>query len=231
MDWNQLLLFATLGLGTGALIAGIAIGIVLTYRGSGIINLATGAVAMLGGYSYWSLKTGVYGWDAPTAAALIITFLFLVALGVVIELVAFRPLRTASPLAKLAASLGVLLVAQAGVALAFGIASKPQPPVLPRDTIELFGSLVPIDRLILPAIVLAVDARALAPVPAQPLRARDAGGLGERGRRDAPRPLAEPAGAREHACSPPSSPAGSASSPPRSPSSTRRRCRSRSCPR
>ena len=64
MDWNQLLLFAILGLGTGALIAGIALGIVLTYRGSGIINLATGAVAMLGGYSYWSLKTGVYGWDA-----------------------------------------------------------------------------------------------------------------------------------------------------------------------
>jgi branched-chain amino acid transport system permease protein len=156
MDWNQLLLFATLGLGTGALIAGIAIGIVLTYRGSGFINLATGAVAMLGGYSYWSLKTGVYGWEASTAAALVVTFLFLVALGVVMELVAFRPLRTASALAKLAASLGVLLVAQAGVALAFGISSKPQPPVLPRDTVRLFGSLVPIDRLILPAIVLGV---------------------------------------------------------------------------
>ena len=58
MDWNQLLLFAILGLGAGSLIAGIAIGVVLTYRGSGIINLATGAVAMLAGYSYWSLKTG-----------------------------------------------------------------------------------------------------------------------------------------------------------------------------
>ena len=156
MDWNQLLLFAILGLGTGALIAGIAIGVVLTYRGSGIINLATGAVAMLGGYSYWSLKTGEYGWHASTAAALILTFLFLVALGVLIELVAFRPLRTASPLAKLAASLGVLLVAQAGVALAFGIDTKPQPPVLPRDTIKLLGSIVPVDRLILPAIVVAV---------------------------------------------------------------------------
>ena len=58
MDWNQILLFALLGLGTGALIAGIAIGLVLTYRGSGVINLATGAIAMLAGYSYWSLKTG-----------------------------------------------------------------------------------------------------------------------------------------------------------------------------
>jgi branched-chain amino acid transport system permease protein len=155
MDWNQLLLFAILGLGAGSLIAGIAIGVVLTYRGSGIINLATGAVAMVGGYSYWSLKTGIYGWHAPTAAALVVTLVVLVVLGVLIELVAFRPLRTASPLAKLAASLGVLLVAQAAVSLAFGIATKPQPPVLPGGTVRVLGSIVPIDRFILPAIVLA----------------------------------------------------------------------------
>jgi branched-chain amino acid transport system permease protein len=155
MDWTQILLFALLGLGSGALIAGMALGVVLTYRGSGIINIAIGAVAMLGGYSYWSLKTGVYwGWEAPTAAALVITFVVLVVLGVLIELIAFRPLRTASPLAKLAASLGILLVAQASVVLAFGIASKPQPPVLPRNTTTVLGATVPIDRFILPAIVL-----------------------------------------------------------------------------
>jgi len=157
MDWQQLLLFAILGLGSGALIAGIALGIVLQYRGSGIINIATGAIAMIGGYSYWSLKTGVYGgWDAPTAAALLITLVVLLVLGVVIEFLAFRPLRTGSPLAKLAASLGVLLVAQASVALAFGLDTKVPPPVLPRGTVTVFGSTVPVDRFILPAIVLVV---------------------------------------------------------------------------
>ena len=60
MDWTQLLLFAILGLGAGSLIAGIALGIVLTYRGSGIINLATGAIAMLAGYSYWALRSGEF---------------------------------------------------------------------------------------------------------------------------------------------------------------------------
>jgi branched-chain amino acid transport system permease protein len=154
MDWTQILLFALLGLGAGSLIAGIAIGVVLTYRGSGIINLATGAVAMLAGYAFWSLKAGEYDWQAPTWAALAITFVVLLALGVLIEFVAFRPLRTASPLAKLAASLGVLLVAQAAVSLAFGIGSKPQPPVLPRGVVTLLGATVPIDRLILPGIVL-----------------------------------------------------------------------------
>ena len=154
MDWTQLLLFAILGLGAGSLIAGIAIGVVLTYRGSGIINLATGAIAMLAGYSFWSLRTGEFGWHVPTAVALLLTFVFLLGLGVLIEFAAFRPLRTSSPLAKLAASLGVLLVAQAGVSLAFGIGSKPQPTILPRNTVKLLGAIVPVDRLILPAVVL-----------------------------------------------------------------------------
>jgi branched-subunit amino acid ABC-type transport system permease component len=155
MDWKQILLFAILGLGAGSLISGIAVGIVVTYRGSGIINLATGAIAMLAGYSYWSLKTGEYGVDVPTAPALVITALFLLGVGLLIEFAVYRPLRTAAPLAKLAASLGVFLVAQAAVSLAFGIGTKPQPPVLPGGTVSVFGSNVPIDRFILPGIVLA----------------------------------------------------------------------------
>ena len=83
-----------------------------------------------------------------------ITLVILLVLGIVIEYLAFRPLRTGSPLAKLAASLGVLLVAQASVSLAFGIGSKPQPPVLPRGLVTIFGTSVPVDRLILPGIVI-----------------------------------------------------------------------------
>ena len=155
MDWQQIVLFGILGLGAGSLIAGIAVGIVVTFRGSGIINLATGAIAMVAGYTYWSLKTGTYGVDMPTAPALVITALVLLVIGLGVELAVFRPLRTAAPLAKLAASLGLLLVAQAAVSLAFGIGTKPQPPVLPGGTVTVFGSNVPIDRFILPGIVLA----------------------------------------------------------------------------
>jgi branched-subunit amino acid ABC-type transport system permease component len=167
MDWQQIVLFAILGLGAGSLIAGIAIGIVLFYRGSGIINLSTGAIAMLAGYCYWMLKTGTPPWSGTpgfgevhqpylsTAPALIVTAVFLLAVALLVEYGIFRPLRTATPLAKLAASLGLLLVAQAFVSLAFGIGTKPQPPVLPGGTVSVFGSNVPIDRFILPGIVLA----------------------------------------------------------------------------
>src|SRR5665647_521704 len=137
MDWNQLLLFALLGLGGGALISGIALGVVLTYRGSGIINLGTGAVAMVAGYSYWALKNGILHFQLSTAPALVVTFLVIIATGVLMELLAFRPLRTASPLAKLAASLGILLVAQAAVLLGFGTETKSPPTVLPTGTVTV----------------------------------------------------------------------------------------------
>jgi branched-chain amino acid transport system permease protein len=125
---QQILLFALLGLGTGALIAGIALGIVLFYRGSGVINLATGAIAMFAGYAFWSLRTGIFGVDFPTAPALAITFVVILVFGVAMELLAFRPLQNASPLAKLAASLGVLLTLQAAMLLSFGTSSSRSRP-------------------------------------------------------------------------------------------------------
>jgi branched-chain amino acid transport system permease protein len=156
VDLDQVILFALLGLGSGALIAGIALGVVLTYRGSGIINLAVGAVAMVSGYSFWSLKTGFYGPEFTTASALIMTLPIALAMGALMEVVAFRPLRTASPLAKMAASIGVLLFAQGGVLLAFGTAAKPAPAILPTDTVEVFGVTVPVNRFILAGIVITV---------------------------------------------------------------------------
>jgi branched-chain amino acid transport system permease protein len=155
---QQILLFVLLGLGPGALIAGIALGVVLTYRGSGVINLATGAVAMLAGYAFWSLRTGELGVQLSTAPALAVSLVFVLAVGALIELVAFRPLRTAAPLAKLVSSLGVLLVAQAAMLLAFGTTQKPEPTVLPQNTISMLGAVIPVDRFILAAIVIALAA-------------------------------------------------------------------------
>src|SRR3954470_22379287 len=154
---QQLLLFVLLGLGAGALIAGVALAVVLTYRGSGIINLATGGVAMLAGYAFWALRTGeIGGTHFGTAPALLLTLVFTLIVGALIELVAFRPLRNAAPLAKLVSSLGVLLVAQASMLIAFGTTQKPQPSVLPSGTVHVLGSTGPVDRFILAGIVIPI---------------------------------------------------------------------------
>ncbi|MGH2927830.1 MAG: branched-chain amino acid ABC transporter permease, partial [Solirubrobacteraceae bacterium] len=153
---TQILLFILLGLGPGALIAGIAFGVVLSYRGAGIVNLASGAIAMVGGYAFWSLRTDQLGAQMATVPALIVSLAVLTVIGVAIELIAFRPLRTASPLAKLVSSLGVLLVAQAAMLLAFGTTPQPEPNVLPQSIVHVLGAVIPIDRFILTAIVIAL---------------------------------------------------------------------------
>jgi branched-chain amino acid transport system permease protein len=154
---QQVLLFVLLGLGSGALIACIALSVVLTYRGAGIINLASGALAMLSGYAFWSLTSGQYGGvKFATAPALVLTLAITLLIGALVQFVAFRPLRNAAPLAKLVSSLGVLLVAQASMVLAFGTTQKPQKSVLPSDTVHVFGTTVPVDRFILAGIVVAM---------------------------------------------------------------------------
>ena len=153
---QQILLFSLLGLGSGALIAGIALGVVLTYRGSGIINLATGGMAMFAGYAFWALTTDLL--HLSTVPALLISMVIVLAVGAAIEFVAFRPLRTAPPLAKLVSSLGVLLVLQASMLLAFGTTQQPEPNVLPQNTVKLLGAVIPVDRFILTGIVIVLAA-------------------------------------------------------------------------
>jgi len=155
---NDALLFAALGLGAGALIASIALGVVLAYRGSGVINIAVGAVAMVGAYVFWAFRTGFFGFHLSTVPAFVVTVAFMAVLGAATELLVFRPLRNTSPLARLAASLGLLLVFQAGVIEIFGNTSKSATTVLPSNTIMIGHFVVPIDRFILAGIVVGVAA-------------------------------------------------------------------------
>ena len=154
---QQILLFILLGLGPGALIAGIALAVVLAYRGSGIINLSTGAVAMLGGYAFWALNAGRLA-ALPTAVALPLSLLFVLVVGAVTEFAVYRPLRGSSPLAKLVSSLGVLLIAQSAMLLAFGVTPQPEPGLLPASVVHILGAVVPVNRFILAALVIAAAA-------------------------------------------------------------------------
>ena len=52
----QYLSFAIIGLAFGCLYAAIGMGVVVTYRGAGVINFATGAIAMWGAYVYALLR-------------------------------------------------------------------------------------------------------------------------------------------------------------------------------
>jgi branched-chain amino acid transport system permease protein len=111
---------------------------------------------MFAGYTFWALTTDLL--HLSTVPALLVSLVIVLALGAAIELVAFRPLRTAPPLAKLVSSLGVLLVLQASMLLAFGTTAQPEPSVLPQNTVKLLGAVIPVDRFILTGIVIVLAA-------------------------------------------------------------------------
>ncbi|MFI5794567.1 ATP-binding cassette domain-containing protein [Streptomyces sp. NPDC051677] len=150
---DDILRFALLGLGLGALYALTAHGIVLVYRGSGVLNLAHGAIGMAGAYAQWELATnhGMPYW--PAAACGVLTSALL---GVLTHLLVLRPLRRASTLARLVGTLAVFLVLTAVAVKRYGDSLQLVPGKLPTRLLTFAGATVSEDRVWLLAIALAV---------------------------------------------------------------------------
>src|SRR4051794_28677737 len=154
---QDVVLFALLRLGVGALIAGLAVGVVVVYRGSGVINIATGALAMVGAYLFWGFyRQQALGFHMSWWTAFILTLVCMAVIGALVDAIAFWPLHNASPLARLASSLGVLLVLQAIIAVGISTQSRDAPNILPGGSVTIFDRAVPIDRLLMAGIAIAV---------------------------------------------------------------------------
>ncbi|MFN2606558.1 MAG: ABC transporter permease, partial [Acidimicrobiales bacterium] len=94
----------------------------------------------------------------PFWAAFVVALALAAALGLAVHALVFRPLRDAPALARVVASVGVLVALQALVVLRFGAANRPVAPVLPNRPLTVAGAVVPRDRLLLAAVVLAATA-------------------------------------------------------------------------
>ncbi|MCW2579283.1 MAG: branched-chain amino acid transporter ATPase/permease, partial [Blastococcus sp.] len=147
----------------------LALALVVTYRSSGVVNFATGGIALFSAYNYAFLRDGEIlipvpgldpsvsiGGDPGLVPALLISLLLAAVLGVVLYALVFRPLRNAAPVAKAVASIGVLLIIQAAVAAQAGTAAMSVGPILPRDVYDVFGIRIPIDRVYFAAIIVLI---------------------------------------------------------------------------
>lgn len=89
----------------GTVFALIALGFVLTYKTSGVFNLAFGAQAYVSAAMYFQARTE-WGWSIPLALVVSV-FVLAPLLGLVLERLIFRHLRTGSSVAKLVVALGL----------------------------------------------------------------------------------------------------------------------------
>lgn len=95
------------GIPYGCVFSLVAIGLVLTYKTSGVFNLAFGAQAFLSAAVYYDVRVR-HGW--PTVPAFLLAVVVVApVVGLLFDRLVFRHLRTASPLAKLVSSLGLLV--------------------------------------------------------------------------------------------------------------------------
>jgi ABC-type branched-subunit amino acid transport system permease subunit len=98
------------------------------------------------------------GGPMATVPAVLISLGYAAVLGVLVHALIFRPMRYASALAKVAASVGIMLTLQAVAALRFGTDGLTVPPILPARTISVAGAAAPIDRLIVAGLAILIAA-------------------------------------------------------------------------
>jgi branched-subunit amino acid ABC-type transport system permease component len=127
----------------------IAIGIVVIFKGSGVINFSQGAMAMFSAFLYSEARQI---WGLNEAAALLIVFSSAILLAAFIDLVAMRPLRNAPMLARVVASLGILLVLEGVATVVFSPAMTLANAVLPGNS--LFAGNLKIGSVPIPNINL-----------------------------------------------------------------------------
>ncbi|CAL9377073.1 ABC transporter permease subunit [Streptomyces sp. enrichment culture] len=125
------LFLAGLAVGSAAALTGV--GLIVTYRATGVLNLAHGAVAMVCAYV---LRQLVVEWGWPLAPAACVTLLLVApGIGLALDRVVFRPaaLSGAGPARTLVASTGVFVLLVGGAALLWGGGARADAPVLLGD--------------------------------------------------------------------------------------------------
>ncbi len=161
------------GLGPGGMIAAIALGIVLTYRASGVVNFAHAAIGMYIAFAYYELRASgdlilpliglpakISVVDRPTVfTALLVIVLLSIVLGALFYLLIFRRLRNSPPLARVIATVGLFLYLIGIVDVRFpdrGAANLVLIGPLPDDVVRWGDITTSTDRLAVAGLVLVV---------------------------------------------------------------------------
>ncbi|MGH9163945.1 MAG: branched-chain amino acid ABC transporter permease, partial [Acidimicrobiales bacterium] len=152
---SEHLVFLLLGLGAGAVYAALGLGLVLTYRSTGVVNLAHGALAMYATYAFTELRDAA---GLGSAASMVVAVGGAGLLGVAVYALVFRPLREAPPVVGLVASVGLTVALQALAVLQFGTANRSVPALLPARPLGWGDVSVASDRVLLAALVTAAAA-------------------------------------------------------------------------
>jgi branched-chain amino acid transport system permease protein len=138
------------GLVVGSIYSLVALGFVIIYKATKVVNFAQGELVMVGAYICFSLTVQFH---IPFLAAFVLTLLFSVILGLAIERMVLRPLIGEPIISVIMVTIGLSSVLKAIVQLFWGTQIRVYPQVLPQEPIFIAG--MPISPVYIAAFVLA----------------------------------------------------------------------------
>jgi branched-chain amino acid transport system permease protein len=148
----ELLIQLTLtGLTNGAILALAALGFVLIYKSSDVINFAQGEFLLVGAYLTYAMvaEIGIF-WPL----GVLITLGIAIILGIIVERFVLRPMIGEPIISVIMVTIGLSSVMKAIVNSIWGTAGRPFPPFIPSEPVTILGATVGADRLW--AIVIAI---------------------------------------------------------------------------
>jgi ABC-type branched-subunit amino acid transport system permease subunit len=138
-------LYALLGIGAGAVYSILACGLVVIYKGSGVVNFAQAAIAIFAGFVYVQLRND----HMSIAPAILVTTLACAAGGAVFSYGVMRPLRNAPILARVVATLGLFIALLSLIPLIWstlGSGLTNPPSMFPTKLVFMLGGFIPQDK-------------------------------------------------------------------------------------
>ena len=152
------------GISLGSVYAIIALGYTMVYGIAKMLNFAHGDVIMVGCYIVFMTMSG-QGWGA--VPAVVLSIIVCTVLGIVIEKIAYKPLRKAAPLAVLITAIGVSYFLENAALLIFGADTRSFTNVVTLPALKLAGGALTISGttivtflacvVIMAALMLAVS--------------------------------------------------------------------------
>lgn len=141
------------GLSLGSIYAIIALGYTMVYGIAKMLNFAHGDVIMIGCYIVFTLMSGM---NLQPSVALIAAIVGCTVLGIVIEKIAYKPLRKAAPLAVLITAIGVSYFLQNLALIIFGSDTKSFTNFVTLPPLELAGGSLKITSVTIVTVIACI---------------------------------------------------------------------------
>ena len=139
------------GLTNGAILAMAALGFVLIYKSSDVINFAQGEFLLIGAYVMYAM---IVQFGLAWPLGMLFTILVAIILGVTVERLVLRPMIGEPIISVIMVTIGLSSLLRAMVSAIWGNQPKAFPPFIPSNPVKILGATIGADRLW--AIVIAM---------------------------------------------------------------------------